>query len=136
MATEAARLNVRAILIGFLVDLVGTSLFGLLLSGALAAAGQNEQQLAQDAGYLLGTLGLGLSSTALGSYVAARLARAAELNHAFVVGVLSTVSGFASVFGAPAVVPFWYEAAGLLLTLPAAIAGGSLRLATRPRSTS
>lgn len=133
-----SELKVRAVLIGSLVDFGGTFVAGsLFIAGVAVVTGATTQeQLARviDASTtLLGaSLALGLLMTLLGAYVAARLAPGAERLHAFAVGVVSTLIGFSSVFAAPDASPFWAQAAGLVLTVPAAFAGGELRRATAP----
>lgn len=131
-----SELNIRAVLIGSLVDIGGTFLAGsLLVAGVATAAGATTpEQLAQaldgSATLQLATLVLGLVMTALGAYAAARLAPGTERLHAFAVGVISTLIGFTSVFASPETSPFWAQAAGLMLTVPAAFAGGEIRRAT------
>lgn len=125
----------RAVIIGSLVDNAGTLIvnaaFGAVvaqLSGATSAEdlttiieGSLALQIVQ--------LALGLSFTAIGAYAAAMLAKGNERTNAFGVGALSTVIGFVFVFTAPEAAPFWAEAVGLLLTIPAAFLGGEVRLA-------
>jgi putative flippase GtrA len=61
------------------------------------------------------------------------MTKGTERLHAFAVGVLSTVVGFTVVFAAPETQPFWSQAASLILTIPAAFAGGEIRRATMGR---
>lgn len=130
-----SELRTRAVLIGSLVDIGGTFIAGSLLIAAVATAtgATTPEQLARtlDAApsLQLATLALGLLMTLVGAYVAARLAPGAERMHAFAVGVISTLIGFSSVFASPESSPFWSQAAGLILTVPAAFAGGEIRRA-------
>lgn len=131
-----SQLNVRAVLIGSLVDIGGTFLVGSLLIAAVATAtgATTPEDLARTLDgsptLQLATLAVGLLMTLLGAYVAARLAPEAERLHAFAVGVISTLIGFSSVFASPESSPFWAQAAGLILTVPAAFAGGEIRRVT------
>ncbi len=128
-------LRIRAVFLGSLVDMVGTFLLGAvffgILGGATGAASSEELTRIYDAsvGLQIATLTLGLVMTAAGAYVAAQLAAGAERLHAFAVGVVSTAMGFSVVFAAPESSPFWSQAAGLILTIPAAFAGGEIRRA-------
>ncbi len=128
-------LNVRAVLIGSLVDVVGSffagGVFFAVLGTASAASSADELNRIYDASVPLQivTLVLGLAMTGAGAYVAARLVRGAERLHAFAVGVVSTAVGFTVVFAAPESQPFWSQAASLILTIPAAFAGGEVRRA-------
>ena len=135
-------LRIRAVFLGSLVDMVGTFLLGAvffgILGGATGAASPEELTRIYDAsvGLQIATLTLGLVMTAAGAYVAAQLAAGAERLHAFAVGVVSTAMGFSVVFAAPESSPFWSQAAGLILTIPAAFAGGEIRRAiARPGKT-
>jgi hypothetical protein len=127
--------DLRAVIIGSLVDAVGTLVVSIAFEAAVFAAtgatsaedfvtiveGSTSLQVAQ--------LVLGLALTAVGGYVAAWVAKSNERLNAFAVGVVSTAIGFLYVFSAPESAPFWAEAAGLLLTIPAAFAGGEARVA-------
>ena len=132
-------LNVRAVLIGSLVDIVGSFIAGGIFFAALGvasgAASAEELNAAYDASVTLQlvTLVLGLVMTGAGAYVAARMTKGAERLHAFAVGVISTAIGFTVVFAAPETQPFWSQAASLILTIPAAFAGGEVRRATTGR---
>ncbi len=128
-------LRIRAVLLGSLVDIVGTFILGALFFGVLGgttgvASPEELTRIYDDSvGLQVGTLTLGLLMTAAGAYVAAQLAAGAERLHAFAVGVVSTAMGFSVVFAAPESSPFWSQAAGLILTIPAAFAGGEIRRA-------
>jgi hypothetical protein len=134
-------LQVRAVLTGVLVDIGGSLLaqilifvvLGLTIPNAPDRAGDAPQNVAvpPDPAFWGPLLAIGLLFTALGAYVAARIAKGAELENAFAVGIVSTAIGFTFVFLSPEASPFWVQAAGLLLTIPAAFVGGLLRVATR-----
>ena len=132
-------LNVRAILVGSLVDIVGSfivgGLFFAVLGTASGAASADELNTIYDTSVSLqvATLVLGLVMTAAGAYVAARMTKGTERLHAFAVGVVSTAVGFTIVFAAPETQPFWSQAASLILTIPAAFAGGEVRRAFAAR---
>lgn len=70
---------------------------------------------------LLGGL-LGLFGTMCGGYVAAKFADAAPLLNAACVGLFGVALGLLFIGDTP----LWFGAIGILLTLPAAIAGGAL----------
>ncbi len=129
-------LQLRAVVIGSLVDTIGTLVVGLLFDAAVGSATSVSSPdafaaLVYDSVPLqLAQLALGLALTAIGAYVAARLATKEPLLHAFAVGVISTGIGFVFVFSAPEGAPFWAEAAGLILTIPAAFLGGEIRRLT------
>jgi hypothetical protein len=132
----------RAVIIGSLVDNAGTlvanAVFGALVAQLAGATSVEDLATVIEGSIALQAvqLALGLSFTAVGAYVAAQLATGNERTNAFAVGVLSTLIGFLFVFTAPESAPFWVEAAGLLLTIPAAFLGGELRLAVvRMKST-
>lgn len=119
------RLNFLAIGIGLAVDIVGTAIASVFL---FAAAGIDPgdatavERLRESMPWLLAGLPVGLFFTVLGGYVAAFLARGAELNHAFLVGIASAITGALSSIAAPP--PLWFLLVALALTVPAAMAGG------------
>ncbi len=124
-------LKARAVVVGAAVDIFGSQIVGLAFYAAVAAAsgvgvdGANVVVEASPA-LLLTTLVLGLLMTAIGASVAARMAPRAERPHAFAVGIVSTLVGFLFVFSAPDSDPFWLQATGLILTIPAAFVGGEV----------
>jgi hypothetical protein len=125
----------RAVIIGALVDNAGTIIVGELfraLVGMSTGATSPEDFATVMEGsvpLLLIGLALGLLFTLIGGFVGAMLAKGNERTNAFGVGIISTVVGFLLTFSAPEGAPFWVEAAGLLLTIPAALLGGEARLA-------
>jgi hypothetical protein len=131
-----SELNVRAVLIGSLVDIVGSFFVGgivfAVIGMASGATTAEELNTVYDTSVTLQlvTLVLGLAMTGVGAYVAARMTKGTERLHAFAVGVISTAIGFTVVFAAPETQPFWSQAASLILTIPAAFAGGEVRRAT------
>ncbi len=126
-------LDLRAIVIGSLVDTIGTLIAGLIFDAAVStSSGVSDPNALAAMVYSsvplqLGQLAFGLALTAIGAYVAATIAKKEPRLQAFAVGVVSTAIGFVFVFSAPEGAPFWAEAAGLLLTIPAAFAGGEVR---------
>ena len=100
-------LDVRAVLVGSLVDISGSIVVGgaiLAFAGAVMGATSPEQLSAAfdgSTGLQALSLVLGLAFVSLGAYVAARVARTAERLHAFAVGIISTTVGFAVVFVVP-----------------------------------
>ena len=129
-------LNLRAIWIGFLADIGSTFLFTAAVAIVLFDPGSAELPLASaisegssvlDAFMLV----MGLSLTAVGGFVAARLAPGREATHAAGVGVLSLMASM--MMCAPGAGPDWYLALGLGMTFPAALLGGVGATLTRLR---
>jgi hypothetical protein len=125
----------RAVIIGTLIDNAGTLIvnaaFGAVIAQVTGATSVEDLSTVIEGSITLQIvqLALGLSLTAVGAYVAAVLAKGNERTNAFGVGALSTLIGFLFVFTAPESAPFWAQAVGLLLTIPAAFLGGEIRLA-------
>lgn len=133
-------LKLSAVLVGLMVDIGGTTIGGTLLGALLAiplasaGAGAGEVEAAVVAAILtpkwlaVGSL-LGLSCTALGGYVAARMGRHEPMKHALALGIASLVTGVLIQFGNEAGVhatPLWFDALGYVLVVPAALLGGCL----------
>lgn len=127
------RVNIKGVALGVLADIGGSVLASILLlswfvGDAIAPdlppeeAERIMQRLAQDGAFLILNLLLGLAFTGLGGYVAARVAGRERYLNAGLVGVISLALGV--LFGGQA--PLWFEVAGFLLILPAALYGGYL----------
>ena len=139
----AGAIKPRAVLVGGVVDLFGTIMAGFVLMNAyaitrIAGGALTLEDLERNGGLdflqmylgdslvLVANLLLGLLMTAVGGYVAARLAGGVlPLFHGLLAGVASLVGGF--VFfggGGGAELPGWMLVLGYLLHLPAAVLGG------------
>ncbi len=121
----------KAILIGIVADIGATYLVIAVLMVSLGAgardlseeeARQLIESTFQQAPYLLLSGVLGLLATALGGFVAAKVAIVAPLLNAACVGLFDLVLGILLIGNAP----LWFSVIALLLTLPAAIMGGVL----------
>jgi hypothetical protein len=121
----------KAVLIGIVTDIGATYLVMTILMVSLGAGARDlseeeARQLIettfQQAPYLLLSGVLGLLATALGGFVAAKVAAVAPLLNAACVGLFDLILGIFLVGDAP----LWFSVVALLLTLPAAISGGVL----------
>lgn len=128
MAQES-RISIKALLVGTVVDLLGSSLFGAVAGfcWAIVKAGQGAA-LTEKSFYSMETWALlivsfiGLCYTALGGYVAAMMAKRSQLLHGAIVGGL-TLPWF--LVGTSAV-PSWYLVVGALGVIPFGLLGGML----------
>lgn len=119
----------RAVFVGWLVDIGGTILFAstvlALIAGAIA--GSNPAALAaleQSSGWQFFGLIFGMSFTALGGYVTARIANHSEVRLAFLTGLLSLLTGELLLqAGDGDSSLFWVRLVGLVCTIPIAMAG-------------
>ena len=123
----------KAVLFGIVADIGATFIAMMLITNfiGMQLGSENlsqaelmqliEEALQQPPYLLVGGI-LGLLATALGGYVAARTAEVAPLLNAACVGLFDVVLGIFLIGGSP----LWFSVIGLLLTLPAAIAGGVL----------
>lgn len=138
-----AGIRPKAVLFGILADIGATFIAMMVLTTFLGTqvGGENlsqeevmqliERALQEPPYLLLGGL-LGLLATVLGGYVAARTAEVAPLLNAACVGVFDVVLGIFLIGGSP----LWFGVIALLLTLPAAIAGGVIARRTTAQSSS
>jgi hypothetical protein len=128
----------KAILIGIVTDIGATYLVMSVLMVSLGAgardlseeeARQLIESTFQQVPYLLLLGALGLLATALGGFVAAKVAVVAPLLNAACVGLFDLILGIVLIGDGP----LWFSVIALLLTLPAAIMGGVVwrRAATR-----
>ncbi len=123
----------QAVLWGIIADLgataVAMALLGNMLGVPSGIENLSEEERRQvlletfkEPRYLLFGGLLGLSATVFGGYVAARVAQVAPLLNAACVGLLSVLVGLFSIGSAP----LWFSIFGIVLTPPAAVAGGVL----------
>ena len=126
-------ISIKAIALGSLIDIAGTLLVAGVYTFAYAIflASQNippeemQQRALSDPAYYVITLTMGLVLMAVGAYVAARIARAREILHAFLVGAVAIAFSLPFVSSADtSTYPAWYLPVSFGLTLPAAVLGG------------
>ena len=126
------RVDLRALVAGVAADWLGTLLTVGLLGVAFGVGPDTPdsriQELLAAPEFIISATLHGSFFTALGGYVAARLAPADAFRHAVIVGVLSLVLGIllATSPGEGPEAAWWVEALGYLLAVPAAAAGGWL----------
>jgi len=136
---NVSRLSIKAVLLGGITDVFATNVARLPLLGIAAAranlaavpkAQQAEAVMAvmeaspelQAAALVVGCL-----CTALGGYVAARVAGRSQVLHGALSSYLAVAFGFAALFTALQV-PLWQHVAGLLVSPALGAAGGWIRL--------
>lgn len=128
-------INIRAIIAGTLFDIIGTIIFEVIFSFIAAVPYVNagiapaEIELQLGNSFLFQALNIcnGLFFTAMGGYIAARIAGAAILKHAILTGTSSLTIAVLFIAFIPGATPGWYGIATLLLMLPAAALGGYIR---------
>jgi hypothetical protein len=136
----------RAVLFGVVVDIVLTGVAAAMLILWLAGpdAFSHDEEVAAQAlaaalaspQYLVSSLVTGLLATLIGAFAGARRAGIFHVRHGGWVAVVSTVFGF-SLYLLPGVhaeptPPFWYDAVGIALVLPAGLLGGLLAAFRNP----
>lgn len=126
------RVELRVLLAGVAADWLGTLVTAPLLWAAFGVGPETPdsriQELLAAPEFILAATLHGGFLTAVGGYVAARLAPDDPLRHALIVGALSLVLGVL-VTTAPGEGPepaWWVDTLGYLLAVPAALAGGWL----------
>ncbi len=135
-----AGVQIRPIIIGAVVDYVATHVLIMLylvvyyMKDTLEKGGLHEEaiekalkeMLSSQEG-LLALIVVGALCTALGGYVAGRLAKAEEVKHGALVGAVSLILGVlqTGMAGEGSLVPYWYELLGYVLAIPAGALGGS-----------
>lgn len=119
-------IKLKAVLAGAVLDNATTLFLMTLLAAALVSTGLSEDEvmsrMKSTSGLLLGLI-IGLGCTALGGYVAGRMAKQAERMHGLVVAVIGMAIALIFREGGD---PMWFDIAGFLGMLPAGMAGGLL----------
>lgn len=131
--------KLRPVIAGVIVDYVATYVLGMVYlivfyqkefsKGGRTFEEAVEKALDQMLSSPEGLLALGIIGavgTALGGYVAGRLAQAHEVKHGALVGLVSLILGVlqASVTGQPIPLPYWYELLAYIIAVPAGALGG------------
>jgi hypothetical protein len=116
-------IKLKAVIVGAIVDNVGTLFIMLLLMTALVSQGLSQEEvvarLKSPSGLLLNLI-IGLGCTFLGGYVAGRIARRSEVLHG------SLVAGAGMVLALllrESGLPPWYDIIGFAGMLPAGMIG-------------
>ncbi len=121
-------LRVKAIIIGFIVDIGASLVFSIgaavIVVIVYVAMGKNINTLAADyysnIPMMAGSLIVGLAFSALGGFVAGHYAKGAEMPNAATVGMLTLLFGLLFYSSLPA----WYSLASAVLAIPATCLGG------------
>jgi hypothetical protein len=128
-----SELSIKGILLGVLTDTGGNTIAGIVLMVIFASSritpDMSEQEindailaLAQGGGFLLASLIVGLGFTILGGYVAARVAKKGIYQNSATVGAIDMLLGILFTSASAR----WFDIAGFLIVIPAALLGGHL----------
>jgi hypothetical protein len=121
---QIRRLKFKAVLIGCLLDTIGTLSIAFAIIFAMGAAGIPVDEIsARMHGFsgLMLMLIVGLAGTFIGGYVAGRTAGQAEILHGAVVAGIGLILGL---FLREPNLPLWYEAVSFAAMAPIGMAGG------------
>lgn len=131
--------KIRPIIVGAVVDYLATYAFTILylifffmkepLEGGSPSQETFEKAMSEmlsSPEALVALSVIGAICTALGGYVAGRLAKADQIKHGALVGVVSLVLGALqmSTLGEANPFPYWYELVAYIVTIPAGALGG------------
>jgi hypothetical protein len=129
------KINWKAVILGLLSDL-GVSwglgiIIGIVWGVSLAAGGASMAEIeasTKSAPLLVLSQCAGICGSLFGGWTAAGIAKRDEIKHAIMAGVLSLLTFLAITYGVPSMAsPPLYNAIGILITIPAFIAGASWR---------
>jgi MFS family permease len=134
---DERKLNIKAIIIGWLVDTVGSFIAGIfigIIAGIIMATkgispDQMAEELSSSKAFYNISLFVGFSFTFLGGYIAALIAKADELKHALIVGILSLITSVLFFSITQTTEPNWQLIS--LFVIPFALLGGYLRKITK-----
>lgn len=128
------RVSIKGVLLGILTDIGGSIAAGMILLPLFAGGNVSEQmspedidevikQITQNGWFLITNFIVGLSCSALGGYVAARVAKQEIYLNAGLVGLFGVLVGSLNLSSE---YPIWFNVGGLLLVIPAALLGAQL----------
>lgn len=130
MINERRKLSIKAIVFGTAVDVGGSfvvALVSVVAAGAILVAqgvpqDQLEARLQEDTGFVISSLVIGLAFSALGGFIAARVAKYRELAHGAATAVVALGLAVLTLAAAKTPPP-WYEVLSYVLILPATLFG-------------
>jgi len=129
-----SRLNFRAAIYGFLIDVIGTELTAFVLtivfSIMLAMQGKSSAQIQAELtsnNFLILYVSFGVIFSIAGGCLAAHCTEHDKILNAALTGVISVSLGYLMTYTNPAYIPNTLHTMALLLTIPMAIAGGLIR---------
>ena len=127
------RISIKGIALGaiatIILDLIVAVVLMIIFGGHVFKSGMPAQQMAEALtavargnDFLIASLILGTLTTVVGGYIAARIAKKEIYLNSGIVGLIGMVLGV--FLGGQS--PMWFNAAGFLTTVPAALVGGYL----------
>lgn len=135
------KINIKAVLLGILVDIAGTLTLGLLIIGLLLSIyfvsqgipfDEMETYMQNDVPSIFLTIAVGLYFTFLGGFVAGRVAKSDEILNSSIVGIIGVL--FILLFWNES--SFWQNIIGLIFTIPVAVLGGKSSIKKSAQTTS
>lgn len=134
------RLNIRAAAYGYLMDVIGSEFSSFVLTGffslMLAMQGKNYYQILSElsnSNFSIVYMSFGLFFSGAGGFLAARCSKHDRILNSAFAGAISTSLGCLMTYTNPQSIPGSLQTMSLLLTIPAAIAGGLIRQALLKR---
>lgn len=127
------RVNPKAVALGFLLVLALDTVIGIgllvLHSSEIFVEGRSAEQASQalhavtgSTGFLLASMTLGTVTTAVGGYVAARIAKRFPYFNGLALGIVGALFGLAFWSGNP----LWFNLLALATVIPTALLGASI----------
>jgi hypothetical protein len=116
------RLSLKALAVGLAADIGGSAAFGALVGLLLKGASSGRGGPGALKVHFVATLAGGLFCTALGGFLAGRIARQRPIFHGTLVGAFSLALGLVVRGSEPA----WFDLASSILVVPAGALGGWL----------
>lgn len=121
-----AKIRLKAVIAGALVDNVATLFIMMLLMTAMSSTGISEDEVVsrmKNTSGLLLSLIIGLGCTGFGGYVAGRIAQQSEVLHG---ALIAGIGMMLALIWRESGLPNWYDIPGFAGMLPAGMAGGHL----------
>jgi hypothetical protein len=127
-------IRIKAVAAGLLTDIVGSTAVGFVIAiyivviASKSGDASPEHLAALRNNFYLKLIGLVGTTffTGLGGYVAARMSKPNGIFNSIILGVICTLLGIALAVSMPGITPIWKLLTGLILTIPAAWAGGKI----------
>lgn len=126
------RLSFLSIIIGIIVDMVGTmiasSIFAVIYVMANHIDISNIKVLYTSNLFVSLNMIIGAIFSIFGGFVAARIAKQSKLIHSVIIGTTCELTGLFSILSGNSVLPSWYHVLAFIITIPLTLCGGLLAI--------
>jgi hypothetical protein len=126
------RFSILAIVIGIIVDMVGTMIVSSIFTVIYVMANHidisNIKELYTNNLFISLNMIIGAIFSTFGGFVAARIAKQSKLMNSAIIGIACEMEGIYTIFNGKSLLPTWYHVTAFIITIPLTLYGGFLAI--------